>query len=225
MKLNRDYSYRYTLTEFVGSWNHSYSVETEHGAIELHITEYPDGLSGKPMESSGGVEFHYRKPPDYMKGKAPSHPECIVLGRNPCWHDGSSTWAMEHFLPLWERRMSEREMFEWLVPHVGRLNEIEYSPPASSPQTPPEESLSTPTTSPTSTGAGTSPPEGEAGGVTDEIVTDTDWAYNEGYLAGFKAGQKDEREKISGCRCGFTEMDHYWRTDGRRECPPKPLEG
>lgn len=124
-ELNNDYNYRYSLTSRFGGWHHRYIIETAHGALELQITEYPDGLGTSTLEESGGVESHFRSPPDYMAERPPSHHKCDALGGNPCWHDGSSTWAVEHFIPLWKVRSDEREMFRWLLPHVGRLKEAD----------------------------------------------------------------------------------------------------
>jgi len=48
------------------------------------------------------VETHQRTPMSYSSFKvAPDHPDCVVLG-GPCWHDGTSLWAHEHWIPLYE---------------------------------------------------------------------------------------------------------------------------
>ena len=58
-------------------------------------TEMPD------LWRSGGVEYHHRAAPDYMAGEDATHEHCWILG-GPCWHDGTSLWASEHWIPLLE---------------------------------------------------------------------------------------------------------------------------
>ena len=50
---------------------------------------------------SGGIELHHRAPPHYMKDDAPAQPHCDILD-GPCWHDGSSLQAEEHWIPMWK---------------------------------------------------------------------------------------------------------------------------
>lgn len=76
--------------------------------------EYPDGrkewaVSGKLGSLSfwvvddsrryGGIEYHYNaiSRPDYLANTKP-HTNCAVNG-GFCWHDGSSLWASEWWIP------------------------------------------------------------------------------------------------------------------------------
>jgi hypothetical protein len=76
------------------------------GAIDFHCStlawteEMRATVPG--MWRSGGVEYHYRAAPYYMRTEGPSHERCWILG-GPCWHDGTSLWASEHWIPLLER--------------------------------------------------------------------------------------------------------------------------
>ncbi len=76
------------------------------GAIDFHCTNLPMLERMREMVPdiwrSGGVEYHCRTAPDYMRDKTASHTHCFVLG-GPCWHDGTSLWASEHWIPLLER--------------------------------------------------------------------------------------------------------------------------
>jgi len=102
--------YEYT-NEF--SKRHVWTVIGRHGAIHLHISEVSMG-SDKPDSISGGVEYHYRVPPEYMSDDAPSHDRCSIL-QGPCWHDGTSSWATDHWIPLWQAAPHEHDrMFELL---------------------------------------------------------------------------------------------------------------
>ena len=51
----------------------------------------------------GGVEYHMAQAPDYMDERTPSHDECWALDGRPCWHDGTSLYASEVVIPLYQR--------------------------------------------------------------------------------------------------------------------------
>lgn len=95
--LPRKYRYAYKATFFAGSWRHSYELIGARGGINVHFSG-PHRYDNQDNWAAG-IEFHYRQPPDYMKDDAPSHNRCWLL-ECPCWHDGSSMWAQERFLPL-----------------------------------------------------------------------------------------------------------------------------
>lgn len=91
--------YRCTMRvyqRFGNEWGASFEVIGAKGAAHYHVSKYE--MEGKVSYSSG-LEFHYRTPPDYMKDKPPSHDECYLL-KAPCWHDGTSLYAMERYEPL-----------------------------------------------------------------------------------------------------------------------------
>jgi hypothetical protein len=80
------------------------------GAVDFHCTNMEtlrrirDSTGMRDLWRSGGVEYHHRAAPDYMKEQ--SHEHCWILG-GPCWHDGTSLWASEHWIPLLEREGEE----------------------------------------------------------------------------------------------------------------------
>lgn len=97
--MNPKFKYKYEKTlKYDGKcWDHNFCVLTYWGGVNLHIAEYFD--SNKILNYSCGLESHYRNPPEYMKYDAPSHEHCWLL-KCPCWHDGTSLYAQEHFLPM-----------------------------------------------------------------------------------------------------------------------------
>lgn len=50
----------------------------------------------------GGVEAHRREPALYQDDSS-KHDERSLLDGRPCWHDGTSLWASEYWLPLLEK--------------------------------------------------------------------------------------------------------------------------
>ena len=68
----------------------------EPGAVHFWVAQ-----SGAPEISGpiyGGVEYHHASPPDYMADRPATNNPCHFLGK-PCWHDGTSLWASEHWIP------------------------------------------------------------------------------------------------------------------------------
>lgn len=99
-ELPKQYRYQYRLAPRFGQWEHSYELIGLHGGVHLHITEYTKDYQNITGPYGGGIEFHYRTP--YRgRNEPPSHDECWLL-KAPCWHDGSSLWASEYWIPLWE---------------------------------------------------------------------------------------------------------------------------
>lgn len=89
---------KYELTKPFGKARHTWTCIGRHAALHLHISG-PYGSDGEPRWSAG-LETHYRQPPDHMANDAPSHEECWLIG-GPCWHDGTSLYAEERYLPRW----------------------------------------------------------------------------------------------------------------------------
>ena len=87
-----------------GSVTTSFDIIGDVGALSLNINEYDPG-----KEPSAGLETHSR----YSLGCAPSHDQCHVLGGAPCWHDGTSLYASEHWLPMF-KHVSDEEMLRLL---------------------------------------------------------------------------------------------------------------
>lgn len=73
---------------------YSYEVVGAKGGVALNISSY--GKEGDEHNGwSAGIEYHRRESPD---GSAPDHDRCYLLNC-PCWHDGSSLYAQETWLP------------------------------------------------------------------------------------------------------------------------------
>lgn len=95
----RNRNLRYTLTFFYGSWRHSYVVEGATGAMEFTVSEYKMSSDTKSESQwSAGLEAHHAYP---QEGKPPDHVFCQAISFRPCWHDGTSLYAMEKLLPQW----------------------------------------------------------------------------------------------------------------------------
>jgi hypothetical protein len=94
MRFNNEY--RYTNQGFGD--DHNYVVRGRHGAAQFHVHER--GEHG--IDTFAGLEWHYRSPPSHMADDCPSHEQCHWLGNNACWHDGTSLYAQEKLLPLWQ---------------------------------------------------------------------------------------------------------------------------
>ena len=108
-KLPREYRYTYKLHLFAGYWNHDYQLVGRHGGLNLHITDMGDNTIGGERYSTG-LEYHYREPPDHMTDQPPSQDECWLL-KQPCWHDGTSLYARERYLPMFDGQNHERMFF------------------------------------------------------------------------------------------------------------------
>ena len=116
MNLPEKYKYRYEKTLFCGYWSHTWILVGEHGGMHLNIRGYK---SDKSIEYSAGLETHYRKPPEYMKGKPPSHDECFIL-KTPCWHDGTSLYASEKYVPLFRNKVDDEIIFASMAMDADR---------------------------------------------------------------------------------------------------------
>mgnify|MGYP001580033279 FL=1 len=90
--------FKYVYAPRFGSHSHVWQCIGGQGAVHLHISgpHHYDNLD----HWSAGIEFHSRFPRNGQEHDAPSHDMCEVL-KAPCWHDGSSLYASEHYLPIW----------------------------------------------------------------------------------------------------------------------------
>lgn len=92
------YRSKYEYSCPFGRPRHVWSSVGAQGAMHLHISDCGEEHERKYGERySGGIEIHYRTPPS---NRAPDHDQCWLL-KGPCWHDGSSLAATEHWIPLW----------------------------------------------------------------------------------------------------------------------------
>jgi len=91
------------------SARHTWSVVGARMGIHLHIEDYGEEHEQKyGRRYSSGLECHYRTAPDYMRDQAPSQKECWLIG-GPCWHDGTSFYAEEHWVPMWQDAPHDHE--------------------------------------------------------------------------------------------------------------------
>lgn len=76
-------------------------VTCTHGSISFWFTPFPEGSSPFPYgeKGNGGVETHYneKSKPEYL-GEASFHEQCLQ-NNGKCWHDGTSLWASEYWIP------------------------------------------------------------------------------------------------------------------------------
>lgn len=100
-----------------------WSVTGESGSVSFWVCETVSELSIKWGERFfGGVETHYNKKskPDYLDKN--SHHESCLHNAGECWHDGTSLWASEYWIPhilplgqdaIWQRLVQAyRENFK-----------------------------------------------------------------------------------------------------------------
>ena len=80
--------HKYTYQSSFGYPKHDWSLIGEKGGLNFHATVVPN----HPM--SAGLEFH-----SFAGKGAPSHTPCWLLG-SPCWHDGTSSYAMDMLWPM-----------------------------------------------------------------------------------------------------------------------------
>lgn len=89
------FKYRYVTKLSFGRWDHSYELIGAHGGLILRVSG-PHQYNGADNWSAG-LELHSRTP--LYGDTAPDHDMCWLLNC-PCWHDGTSSWAQEYFLPM-----------------------------------------------------------------------------------------------------------------------------
>lgn len=83
-----------------GNALHSYTCVGRWGAVSLHITDL-SRMKEAAVEHSAGLEYHRRQPlPD--NDSPPSHEKCWLIG-GPCWHDGTSLYAQEKYVPMFRQ--------------------------------------------------------------------------------------------------------------------------
>ena len=115
--LTRRYRYKYTAGLFAGSWRYDYQIIGAKGGANLHISgpHNYDGLD----HWSAGLELHSRTP--LYEDRPPDHDECWLL-KCPCWHDGTSSYAQDEFLPLFlqaDHHRIFRRMIDWADDKLG----------------------------------------------------------------------------------------------------------
>ena len=108
---------KYTYQNSFGYAKHMWQVVGPVGAVHFHASVPPAERSHEP---SCGLEFHHSARSGRYPNEAPHHLDCPVLGE-PCWHDGTSLYAMESLWPMIESylRTGDHEQ-------VFRILESEY---------------------------------------------------------------------------------------------------
>jgi len=96
----------YKFNKRFGTPNHCWTCIGAKGALHLRISG-PHVYDNRENWSAG-LETHHRQPPEYMADDAPSHEKCWLIG-GACWHDGTSLYAEEHYLPMWRIAPHEHE--------------------------------------------------------------------------------------------------------------------
>lgn len=91
-----------------------WAVTGIYGTLSFHVTTY---LLGEEVRRWGGVEAHYNETsrPSYMANKPPDYTDCHMNGGR-CWHEGTSLWADEYWIPKVLHRGDEA-IFEELEKH------------------------------------------------------------------------------------------------------------
>lgn len=112
------YRCEYKYSRQFGNQVHMWTCISARGAVHLSITVYED----EGITPSAGLESHSRTA---TSEESPSHDYCWLL-KSPCWHDGTSLYATEHFLPMWKSRPHEHDlMFKALELEYHRYFEQE----------------------------------------------------------------------------------------------------
>ena len=83
------------LSERFSKWDWSFEIVGAQGGVHLHISG-PHVYDGRENWSAG-LEFHSRTATD---DEPPSHARCWLLDA-PCWHEGTSSYPQERYMPLW----------------------------------------------------------------------------------------------------------------------------
>lgn len=116
----RRYRVRYVWSHRFGHPHHSYEVVGRHGGLHLHISDLGDEHAKKYGERySAGLESHWREPPGYMADQPPSQDECWLL-KQPCWHDGTSLYAQERYVPMFVGGLSPEAMLRALCAEADK---------------------------------------------------------------------------------------------------------
>lgn len=95
-----------------------FAVVGEKGGIHFHFTVSEENLKmswgEKSIFQSLGLETHYRVCPDCYVGREAHHEDCWLIG-GKCWHDGTSLWAHEYWMPRFLDGGTD-----WLWPRLER---------------------------------------------------------------------------------------------------------
>ena len=116
----RRYNCKYEYARPIGQAQHVWTLVGAYGAIHLFIRDRGEdkGPADYRERYYGGLECHYRQSPD---GRAPDYERCLIL-QGHCWHNGSSTAATDHWIPLWLAHPHDHDgMFAALAVEADRV--------------------------------------------------------------------------------------------------------
>jgi hypothetical protein len=72
------------------------------GAIDFHVLKLR-AYKDEPETYNAGLEVHRRTP----QAGPPTADDCLIL-KAPCWHDGTTVYAEEKLLPLFDPSNHDR---------------------------------------------------------------------------------------------------------------------
>lgn len=130
MKLPRHLRYQFKgEMRFGSAIEFRYWAEGRDGAVEFWVREsFKAGFETEgEREWYGGIELHSLQP---TQDSPPDYARCPMLSDRACWHDGSSSYARETWIPRWERcggpKCDPREMWSYLaVEYASRFAQPE----------------------------------------------------------------------------------------------------
>ncbi len=115
------YRMEYRAQWYYDCFQHFWIIEGAKGAVHFHTDDNEERR--QKYGGTAGLEIHWRTPPPYMANDAPSQSPCWLLNQ-PCWHDGTSLYAMETLFPLVDFSDPLR-FFKYLKPEMKRFDDEE----------------------------------------------------------------------------------------------------
>jgi hypothetical protein len=83
------------IVELRNNGEKRYCVIGPRMAVDFHFT----AING--YDTVAGLECHYKQQPSYLAGQEPFDEQCWLTGVR-CWGDGTSLYATEYLLPLFQ---------------------------------------------------------------------------------------------------------------------------
>jgi len=122
-KFHKRYKCKFTKEWYVTDWVYRWEVVGALGGAHLHIHPYTD-IQGV-VSYSAGLEAHFIRPPASRAGEAPNYLDCAVV-KGWCWHDGTSMYASDHFVPLFVAKVDDEEIFQEIARWAADVFEDRY---------------------------------------------------------------------------------------------------
>lgn len=91
--MSRFRHHKYSYAKPFGSPRHWWELVGPQGAVHFSATLTPG------YDPSCGLEFHHAPSAKFRCDEAPDHVNCPLTG-GPCWHDGTSLYAIEGLWPM-----------------------------------------------------------------------------------------------------------------------------